>query len=113
VLEEAVSDIDFVFDSLGADNVLRSLPVMKSGGRVVSILGGMNPEVTEKAKALGIDGTSILVKSDGEEMEELAELMRRGILKSHIDKVFSFDQMREAHLQVETGRTIGKVIVTL
>jgi NADPH:quinone reductase-like Zn-dependent oxidoreductase len=112
-LEAAVADIDFVLDSLGADNVLRSLPVVKPGGRIVSILGGMNAEVAEKATALGIDGTSILVKSDGEDMEELAELMRRGILKSHIDKVFSFDQMREAHLQVETGRTIGKVIVTL
>ncbi|MDV6170325.1 NADP-dependent oxidoreductase [Flavobacterium sp. DG1-102-2] len=111
--EEVVSDVDFVFDSVGGENIDRSLKVIKKGGSIISIPSGLNDAVIEKAKALGINGYQFMVTSNGTDMEALAGQLERGKLKSHVSKVFSFDEMAEAHLHIESGRTVGKIVVTL
>lgn len=111
--EDVVKDIDFVFDSMGGDNIDRSLKVIKRGGGIVSLPSGLNVEVAEKAKELGINGHRFMVSSNGKDMETIAGQLERGELKSHVSKTFPFDKMREAHLQIETGKTVGKIVVTL
>jgi NADPH:quinone reductase-like Zn-dependent oxidoreductase len=36
-----------------------------------------------------------------------------GIVKSHVSKIFGFDEIQSAHLQIETGKTKGKIVVML
>ena len=109
--EKVVSDIDFVLDAIGGDNIDRSLEVLKPGGTLVSIPSGLSEQVTEKAKAKGIRGVFILVQSNGEDMQHLADLLAQGKLRSHVSQTFAFTEMDKAHLQVESGRTVGKVVV--
>ncbi|MGD9556851.1 MAG: NADP-dependent oxidoreductase [Mangrovibacterium sp.] len=109
--EEVLSDIDFVLDTIGGDNIDRSLQVMKKGGTLISIPTGLNESVAQKAKAMGINGYSILVHSSGADMKELATMLDSGKLKAHVSQVFPFGQMAEAHKQVESGHTAGKVVV--
>ncbi|UQB69299.1 NADP-dependent oxidoreductase [Epilithonimonas zeae] len=104
---------DFVLDTVGGNNIDNSIEVTKSGGTIISIPSGLNEEITEKAKSKGINGYFILVKSNGEHMKELAFLLETGAIKPHISKIFSFNEMREAHLQLESGRTVGKVVVVI
>ena len=85
----------------------------KEGGCIISIPTGLNEQVSEKAKARGINGYFILVQSSGEDMKKIASLLEQGIIKPHVSQIFTFDQMREAHLQLETGRTVGKIVITL
>lgn len=106
-------EFDFVLDGVGGDTIDKSLLVTKPGGTVISIPTGLNEAVTEKAKAKGVNGYFILVKSDGDDMQQIAALLEKGILKAHVSKTFPFAEMAEAHRQVESGRTVGKVIVTL
>jgi NADPH:quinone reductase-like Zn-dependent oxidoreductase len=44
-------------------------------------------------------------------MQHIAQLLEEGEMRSEIMKVFPMAQMADAHLQVETGRTRGKVVV--
>jgi NADPH:quinone reductase-like Zn-dependent oxidoreductase len=46
-------------------------------------------------------------------MQQLAALLEKGILKAHVSETFPFTEMSAAHLQVESGRTVGKVVVTM
>ncbi|MGA0558403.1 NADP-dependent oxidoreductase [Larkinella sp. VNQ87] len=112
-LPEAVSDVDLVLDSLGGENIDLSLPVIKPGGIIISIPSGKNDQVTEKAAAKGVNGYPFMVQSNGDDMKALADLLDKGVLVPRIFKTFPFEQMADAHLQVETGKTAGKVIVTL
>jgi NADPH:quinone reductase-like Zn-dependent oxidoreductase len=105
-------EFDFVLDAVGGDTIDKSLEVTKKGGTVISIPTGLNEAVTGKAKAKGVNGYFMLVQSDGADMQQIASLLESGIVRSHISKTFSFDQMAEAHLQLESGRTVGKVVVT-
>ncbi|WP_448633198.1 NADP-dependent oxidoreductase [Pedobacter panaciterrae] len=109
--EDATGNIDFVLDAIGGENIDNSLKVMKKGGTIISIPSGQNDAVAEKAKAQGMIGYPIMVQSDGEEMKKIAALLESGAVKSHVSQVFDFDQMKAAHLSLETGKTQGKIVI--
>jgi NADPH:quinone reductase-like Zn-dependent oxidoreductase len=111
--ESVVKNIDFVLDMIGGEYIDRSLKTIKKGGTIISIVSGLNDHVKERAEALGIQGFSTRVKPDGTNMQEIADLLERKILISHLQKIFPFDQMADAHLQIESGRTVGKVSLTV
>ena len=69
-------------------------------------------QIVEKSKAKGVNGFYFSVKSNGNDMKQIAELLEKGIIKSHVSKIFPFEKMVDAHLQIETGRTVGKIVVT-
>ena len=104
---------DLVLDTVGGDNIDHSLAVTKPGGTLISIPTGLNESVTEKAKALGVHGYFILVQSNGMDMRQIAGLLEQGIIKPQVSQTFSFREMAAAHTQLETGRTVGKIVVTV
>jgi len=110
-LEHRGEKFDFVWDPVGGENIDRSLKVMKPGSTIISITSGMNEAVTAKAGEKGITGIRMLVQSDGEDMKKLAGLLSQKYLKPHVSKIFTFAEMAEAHRQVETGHTVGKIVV--
>ncbi|CAN5868304.1 NADP-dependent oxidoreductase [soil metagenome] len=108
---EKARDVDLVLDSLGVENSLRSLKTLKDWGKLVSILGGAKEEVQEAASARNIEAKNYLVHSSGEDLAQLADLLRFGHLKSHIYRTYAFEDMAAAHTQVESRKTRGKVVV--
>lgn len=110
---ERVQDVDLFLDSLGVDSVAQAIPIIKSGGQIISILGGCNEANQANAEAAGVKASNYLVQSSGNDMKELAHLLTTGQLKAHVSQVFAFDDIAAAHTQLETGRTRGKVVVTL
>jgi len=110
---DATSDIDFVLDCLGPDNIIKSLPVIKNGGKVISIVTQFNEDLTARLASKNVSGKNLLVQSNGKDMNYLATLLQNGRLKSHISKSFGFDEMADAHQHIETGRTVGKIVVTI
>jgi len=111
--KSAGSTFAFVLDTIGGDNIDHSLEVTKEGGSIISIPTGLNEQVTSKAESKGVKGYFILVQSSGEDMKQIASLLESGAVKPHVSKIFPFEQMREAHLEQETGRTVGKIVITL
>jgi NADPH:quinone reductase-like Zn-dependent oxidoreductase len=110
--EEVATNIDFVFDTLGDDIYSRSLLTLKKGGLIIS-LHPISDTQSENSKLSGIDGYRIIVSSNGDDMQEIAGLLQKKIVVSYVSYAFSFDQMANAHLQLETGRTKGKVVVVM
>ncbi len=112
--ENVVKDIDFVLDSMGGDILENSLKVMREGGSIICLPeGDFSKELQDEAKRRNVNLGNILVQSNGEDMNTLKDLVENGALKATVAKTFAFEQMREAHTEVEQGRTVGKVIVTL
>lgn len=112
--EEVVNNIDFVFDTVGGGEMIsRSLEVVKPGGRLISIPTGISPENQQKAKDLNVTCSFELVQSNGADMKQLADLLSKGTIKSHLFKVYDFKDMAIAHKQQESGRTVGKIVVNV
>jgi NADPH:quinone reductase-like Zn-dependent oxidoreductase len=110
--EEGAKDIDFVFDTVSAENAERSLTVLKKGGTLITT-AGISDATKEKAKARGIFALGMNVQSAGEDMQHIAQLLEEGELRSEIMKTFPLAQMADAHLQMETGKTRGKIVVVV
>ncbi|CAN6959241.1 NADP-dependent oxidoreductase [Psychrobacter sp. APC 3426] len=110
--EELVSDLDFVLDAIGGDVLEKSLQVTKDGKSIISL---PTPQFSDKAKSYAkqhdIDIAFFNVTSNGDDMQTLKEMLEKGTLKPHVFKTFAFTDLAQAHRQVETNRTVGKVVV--
>ena len=111
--EEVVNNLDFVLDTIGGDYTERSFKVLKPGAAIFCIPSLACENIAEKAKVKGLQGYTFHVRSNGENIKEISQLLQKGIVKPYISKRFSFDQIPAAHLQLESGKTKGKVVVTL
>lgn len=110
-LNEVVNDADFVLDPVGGENIDPSLKAVKKGGTVIMLPSIYKEQIVEKAKARGVNGYYFSVRPNENDLQQIATLLEKGIIRSHVSQTFAFEQMREAHQQIETGRTRGKVIV--
>lgn len=112
--EEVLTDIDFVLDTLGGKVLENSVKVLKQSGTLFTTLDKDLPEdanIIVAKKKISIN--NILVQSSAEDMNTLKGMLENGSLKPNIYKTFAFENMADAHTEVEKGRTVGKVIVTL
>ncbi|MEV5528297.1 NADP-dependent oxidoreductase [Streptomyces prunicolor] len=110
---EAVKDVDVVLDMLGGETALKSLRVLRPGGIVVSIVPMGKPDFYEEAERLGVRAVRMLVDADRADMESIAELVEAGKLRATIAKTFPLADAAEAHALGATGRTAGKLVLTV
>jgi NADPH:quinone reductase-like Zn-dependent oxidoreductase len=110
---EAVKDVDVVLDMLGGETALKSLRVLRPGGIVVSIVPMGKPDFYEEAERLGVRAVRMLVDADRADMESIADLVETGKLRATVAKTFPLADAAEAHALGATGRTAGKLVLTV
>lgn len=110
---QVLSGLDLVVDAIAGDVTLKSLDVVKPSGKVITLPGQVPDDAAAAAAQAGVDLSALMVESNGADMASLAQLLDEKVLRPHVSSVFDFADMNKAHLQVETGRTVGKVVVTI
>ncbi|MEV6363119.1 NADP-dependent oxidoreductase [Nocardia asteroides] len=110
---DAVSGVDVVLDTLGAANARRSLPTLRPGGVLVSILPTGDPELRADAERRTVRYVEMLVEADHAGMNAIADLLAAGTLRPTIAGVFPLAEAAKAHALGETDRTLGKLVVTV
>lgn len=112
--EEMAKDLDFIMDSIGGENFVRSLTVLKPEGTIVMLPSDKKEEADKVAKENHVHNFyHILMHSSGEGMKGIAAMLTDGSMRSSVSKTFPFEKMREAHEEVATGKHTGKVAVVL
>ncbi len=115
-IAQTVTDIDVVLDPVSFDPVgrARSLAVLRPGGTLVSILPvPVDPAELAAIAERGIRYESLLVEADHAGIQAIAALVETGALRAHIEAIFPLDQAAKAHALGETGRTTGKIVLTV
>lgn len=110
---EAVKDVDVVLDTLGGETSVRSLKVLRPGGVVVSILPVGSAEFHEEAERLGVRAVRMLVDADRADLRAITDLVEKGQLRVEIAGTFPLGGAAEAHALGDTGRTTGKLVLTV
>jgi NADPH:quinone reductase-like Zn-dependent oxidoreductase len=110
---EAVQGVDMVLDPLSGDTRARSLDVLRPGGVLVSLLPGTDPDEAAKAAAREVRVETLLVEADRAGMLAVADLVASGALRAHVEAVFPLADAAKAHALGETGRTTGKIVLTV
>jgi len=132
--EEVLRDYDAVLGTIKGDSLEKSLRILKPNSTVVSLVGppdaafgrarGMNFfmvfllrllswKMNRLAKKQGVKYEFHFAHSDGSQLAEIGELLKKGDIRPVIDKVFPFDQAKGALAYLETGRAKGKVVVQM
>jgi NADPH:quinone reductase-like Zn-dependent oxidoreductase len=132
---QVLSGYDLVLDSLGGQNLMKSLTVLKPGGLAIGVAGPpdagfakqlrapkpfefvlsfLSRKVCRAAKKLGVRYSFFFMRADGAQLGKLAALYDAGHLRPVLDRTFAFDQTLEALAYVESGKVkAGKVVVAL
>jgi NADPH:quinone reductase-like Zn-dependent oxidoreductase len=130
---ESLFGYDVVLDSLGGDNLAKSLTVLKPGGLAISVVGPPDPafaaqlgqpllkpvmallswKVRAQARKLGVRYSFFFMRADGAQLKTLAALYDAGALRPVLDRTFPFDETLDAMAYVEQGRAKGKIVITM
>jgi NADPH:quinone reductase-like Zn-dependent oxidoreductase len=107
--------VDHILEVGGATTLPTSLRAVRPGGHVtlVGLLGGQRGDLAEAARAApGVRVDGVFVGSV-RHFEALDAAVARGGLRPVVDRVFPFEQAREAFLHLKSGAHFGKVVIAV
>lgn len=129
-----LSDVDYVLDTLGGNETEKQMKIMKKGGKLVSLRAMPNESFAKKmnlpkwkqfllgiagrkfdklAEKYGVSYDFIFVESNGEQLQEVADLFESLKIKPSIDEVYPFEQINSALDKVANGRSKGKTVIEM
>ncbi len=132
--EQVLQGYDAVLGTVKGDALEKSLRILKPGGRIVSLIGPldaafaqakklnfflkfvfglMSRKLMKLAGKRGVDYAFLFVRPDGRQLAEIGELLKAERIRPVIDRVFPFDEARQALDYLAQGRAKGKVVVKL
>jgi NADPH:quinone reductase-like Zn-dependent oxidoreductase len=112
-LVDAVRNVDIVLDAVGGETALQSMRVLRPAGLLVTIRTRGAKKIRSEAERLGMRAQMLLVEADHAGMAAIAELVEHEALRPHIAATFPLADAGKAHAIGETGRTIGKLVLTV
>lgn len=133
--EEVLKDtdgkgVDIIVDYIGPETFAGNLNAAARDARIVNLASLSGPKLTEGmgspnfgafvAKRLRYEGSSLRSRDEnyqGKLRDQLVEhalpLFKQGKFKVFVEKVYPWDQIQEAHRQMEANQTKGKLICTI
>lgn len=110
---ETIRDVDVVIDTIGGAYGPRSLRTLRPGGIVISLASPAEAALAKTAEPLGLRAAFIIVEPDDGTLKEITELIETGHLRAVVDTVLPLEEAAKAHELSETGRTRGKIVLTV
>lgn len=132
--ERVLSGYDIVLGTLRGDAIEKSLGILEKRGKVVSLVGPldaafartrrlsfvfrlifalMSRKIMSLASKRGVSYSFLFVRPDGAQLAKIGQLLEAERIRPVIDRVFPFDQGRQALEYLAQGRAKGKVVVSL
>lgn len=113
------TQFDFMLDTLGGSSYGDALKFMKKHATVATIISGRDAarpdyiDTLEEERQLTVK--FVFTRPDGRNMNHIRELVEAQKLKPVVTETFplTVDGVRKAHLLSRTGRTRGKIVLTV
>jgi NADPH:quinone reductase-like Zn-dependent oxidoreductase len=115
------AEYDVVFDTIGREDLAAASPVLAPDGRYITTFprGGVIRQIFASRFARTLRGGhgrvahAVAVKSDGANLQRIADLMAAGKLRSLIDSTYPLEQAAAAHVRSRSLRSRGKLVLRL
>jgi NADPH:quinone reductase-like Zn-dependent oxidoreductase len=132
--EKVLRGYDAVLGTIKGDAIEKSIAILKPGSRIVSLVGPldaafarakrlnfvlrfvfglMSRKIIRLARKRNITYSFHFVRPEGAQLAEIGKLIEAERIRPVIDKVFPFEQAKEALAYLAQGRAKGKVVVRM
>ncbi|GHD77179.1 alcohol dehydrogenase [Vogesella fluminis] len=132
--ENVLRDYDAVLGTVRGDAIEKSIAILKPGSRIVSLIGPldaafarakrlnfvltfvfglMSRKIMRLTQQRDVSYSFLFMHPDGAQLAEIGKLLETRRIKPVIDKVFPFEQAKEALEYLAQGRSKGKVVVKM
>lgn len=105
--EEILSDYDAVFDTVGGSTYEKSFKILKSGGKIVSMI----KQDKDLSEQYGVKTIYQFTKVNTDNLNKLTKLIEDQVIKVNIDKIYDLDRIKEAFDNKEKGEVLGKIVI--
>jgi NADPH:quinone reductase-like Zn-dependent oxidoreductase len=103
--EDAVGQVDVVYDTIGGDVLARSVALVKPGGALVTVMAPP-PEIRRDIRTV-----YFIREPSRAELVELAHLVETGKLRPHVGAVYPLAAARDAFTAKSSRGVAGKVVL--
>lgn len=132
--EKELRGYDAVLGNVKGDAIEKSLDILKPGGKIVSLVGPldaafararrlnflltfvfglMSRKIMRLAKKRNVTYSFLLARPDGAQLTEIGKLLEAERIQPVIDKVFPFEQAKDALTYLAQGHSKGKVVIKM
>ncbi|MFM4976950.1 NADP-dependent oxidoreductase [Aeromonas rivipollensis] len=132
--EHQLHGYDTVLGTVRGDAIEKAIDILKQGSKIISLTGPldaafararglnvllrllfglMSRKIRSRANKRNVAYSFLFVRPDGDQLTEIGELLDAQRIKPVIDKVFPFDQAKEALEYLAKGHARGKVVVSI
>jgi len=132
--EKVLDGYDVVLGTIRGNAIEKSIGILKPGSKIVSLIGPldaafararrlnfilrlvfglMSRKIKRLAKKRDVAYSFLFMRPDGAQLSEIGELLKSEQVRPVIDKVFPFEQAKEALEYLAQGRARGKVVVRM
>lgn len=132
--EKVLHGYDMVLGTLRGDAIEKAVGILKPGSKIVSLIGPldaafararrlnffltfvfglMSRKIMRLASKRNVAYSFLFVRPDGAQLAEIGGLLESEHIRPVIDKVFPFEQAKQALEYLAQGRAKGKVVVRM
>lgn len=125
---------DMVLGTIKGDAIEKSIGILKPGSNIVSLVGPldksfaqarklnfvlkfvfglMSRKIIAQARKRQVSYSFLFVRPDGNQLSDISTLLEAEKIKPVIDKVFPFEQAKDALGYLAQGRAKGKVVIKI
>ena len=125
---------DLVLDSLGGENLEKSLRVLTPGGKAIGIAGppdpafartaGLNPllrlaiagvsrRIRNQARKLGVSYEFLFMRASGDQLRRIAALIDQGAVRPVVGHVHGFADTPQVLAGLPSSRIRGKAVISI
>lgn len=112
-VSQRLDEVDVLIDLVGGDAALDALKCLKDHARVITVPTLTAELICEKAKLLGFEATGMLVAPNSEQLDTMLYMISVGLLKIEIQHIYPMLDVAQAHIQIESGHTRGKLLLDM
>ncbi len=132
--EDVLRDYDAVLGTVRGDAMEKSIGILKPGGKIISLVGPldaafararrlnfiltfvfglMSRKIMRLAKKRDVSYSFLFARPDAAQLSEIGKLLEAARIQPVIDKVFPFEQAKDALAYLSEGHSKGKVVITM
>lgn len=132
--ENVLRGYDAVLGTIRGDALEKSIGILTPGSKIVSLVGPldaafardrrlnimltclfrlMSRKIMRLAKKRDVTYSFLFARPDGAQLAEIGNLLEQGHIRPVIDRVFPFEQAKEALAYLAQGHAKGKVVIKM